>query len=79
MPAEAAAEARQSERALAMPPPRPQERRLRVFSYDPLMATRLEELGTEQITLRLPWDFADGDRLGSARSRRNFRSSFENG
>jgi hypothetical protein len=41
----------------------PQHRRLRVFSFDPLMATELDALGTEQITLELPWDFADGNLL----------------
>jgi len=43
--------------------PPPVERRLRVFSFDPLFATELDALGTEQITLRLPWNFADGDNL----------------
>ena len=42
------------------PPP---YRRLRVFSFDPLFATELDALGVEQITLDLPWDFADGDHL----------------
>jgi hypothetical protein len=41
----------------------PTNRRLRVFSFDPLLGTDLDALGTEQITLELPWDFADGDRL----------------
>ncbi len=41
----------------------PQYRRLRVFSFDPLMATELDSLGTEQITLELPWEFADGNLL----------------
>ena len=41
----------------------PDFRRLRVFSFDPLMATELDSLGTEQITLELPWDFADGNLL----------------
>ena len=39
----------------------PQFRRLRVFSFDPLMAIELDSLGTEQITLELPWEFADGN------------------
>jgi hypothetical protein len=43
--------------------PPPQQRRLRIFSFDPLFATELDALGTEQITLELPWGFADGDRL----------------
>ena len=42
------------------PPP---FRSLRVFSFDPLMATEIESLGTDQITLDLPWDFADGNQL----------------
>jgi hypothetical protein len=41
----------------------PQHRRLRVFSFDPLQGTNLQELGTEQITLELPWDFANGNGL----------------
>jgi hypothetical protein len=43
--------------------PAPQYRRLRVFSFDPLLGTSLDALGTDQITLQLPWDFADGDFL----------------
>lgn len=43
--------------------PPPTHRNLRVFSFDPLFATELEALGTEQITLALPWEFADGDGL----------------
>src|SRR5262249_35683 len=38
----------------------PDYRRLRVFSFDPLLATNLEELGIATITLHLPWD---GNRL----------------
>jgi hypothetical protein len=41
----------------------PAFRRLRVFSFDPLMATELDSLGTDQMILELPWDFADGDQL----------------
>ena len=41
----------------------PAFRRLRVFSFDPLMANELDALGTEQITLELPWEFADGNQL----------------
>jgi hypothetical protein len=48
---------------LAHEVPAPPDRRLRVFSFDPLFATELESLGTEVITLCLPWDFADGNRL----------------
>jgi hypothetical protein len=45
------------------PVPPPQYRRLRVFSFDPLLGTDLDALGTEQLTVELPWDFADGDFL----------------
>ncbi|MFO0907724.1 MAG: hypothetical protein U0794_05080 [Isosphaeraceae bacterium] len=41
----------------------PQSRRLRVFSFDPLLATDLDALGTDTIVLDLPWDFSDGDGL----------------
>jgi hypothetical protein len=41
----------------------PQYRRLRVFSFDPLLGTDLDALGTDQLTIALPWDFADGDFL----------------
>ena len=41
----------------------PQERQLRVFSFDPLFATELDALGAESIALAIPWDFADGDSL----------------
>lgn len=41
----------------------PAVRRLQVFSFDPLFATELENLGAEQVTVELPWEFADGDRL----------------
>jgi hypothetical protein len=41
----------------------PQERRLRVFSFDPLFATELDALGAESIVLAIPWDFADSDAL----------------
>ena len=43
--------------------PPPQHRKLRVFSFDPLLGTDLDALKTEQISLSLPWDFADGDHL----------------
>jgi hypothetical protein len=41
----------------------PQHRRLRVYSYDPLFATDLDALGVEQITVEIPWEYADGDLL----------------
>jgi hypothetical protein len=43
--------------------PAPPSRRLRVFSFDPLLGTDLEALRIEQLTIELPWDFADGDFL----------------
>jgi hypothetical protein len=43
--------------------PAPQYRRMRVFSFDPLLGTDLDTLGTDQLTIELPWDFADGDFL----------------
>ena len=43
--------------------PEPPVRRLRVFSFDPLLGTDLDALGTDQITLELPWDFTSGDHL----------------
>lgn len=54
------------------PPPAPPQiadvsppavRRLRVFSFDPLFAGELENIGIEQVTIELPWTFADGDQL----------------
>jgi hypothetical protein len=45
------------------PVPAPQNRRLRVFSFDPLLGTDLDALGTEQLTLSLPWSDLDGDQL----------------
>lgn len=42
------------------PPP---SRRLKVFSFDPLFGTELDNLGAEQVTVELPWEFADGNRL----------------
>jgi len=41
----------------------PAVRRLKVFSFDPLFATELGNLGAEQITIELLWSFADGERL----------------
>jgi hypothetical protein len=43
-------------------PPAPPYRRLRVFSFDPLLATKLETLEIARITINVPWE-ADG-RLG---------------
>ena len=43
--------------------PTPQERRLRVFAFDPLLGAELDCLGIEQIIIKLPWDFTDGDFL----------------
>ncbi len=43
--------------------PPPAFRSLRVFSFDPLAANEIESLGAEQITLNLPWEFADGGQL----------------
>jgi len=37
-------------------PPAPDYRCLRVFSFDPLLATNLRDLGIAVITLQLPWD-----------------------
>ncbi len=42
------------------PPP---SRRLRVFSFDPLFGSDLGNLGVAQVTVELPWEFADGGRL----------------
>ncbi|HEX4614164.1 MAG TPA: hypothetical protein VH092_38635 [Urbifossiella sp.] len=41
----------------------PRARRLRVFSFDPLFAGELENLGAEQVIIELPWEFADGGQL----------------
>ncbi|MBN9518555.1 hypothetical protein J0H58_08565 [bacterium] len=41
----------------------PAVRRLRVFSFDPLFAADLDNVGAEQVTVELPWEFADGDHL----------------
>ena len=37
-------------------PPTPQCRRLRVFSFDPLLATRLDTLEIADLTLEIPWE-----------------------
>jgi hypothetical protein len=42
------------------PPPL---RRLRVFSFDPLFANEMENVKVAQLTIELPWEFADGNRL----------------
>jgi pimeloyl-ACP methyl ester carboxylesterase len=41
----------------------PSCRRLKVFSFDPLLGTDLDSLGVDQITIELPWEWTDGDRL----------------
>lgn len=41
---------------LADLPPVPKYRRLKVFSFDPLLATDPSAMGIESLTLRLPWD-----------------------
>ncbi len=43
------------------PPPPPATRRLRVFSFDPLLATDPDAMGTETIVLKLDWDDASAD------------------
>jgi hypothetical protein len=50
---------------LGAPPPPPPHRRLRVFSFDPLLATDPEAMGMESIVLKLDWDdeSADGAKL----------------
>jgi pimeloyl-ACP methyl ester carboxylesterase len=46
-------------------PPPPRNRRLRVFSFDPLLANDPDSLGMESIVLKLEWDAesADGAKL----------------
>ena len=46
-------------------PPPPAHRRLRVFSFDPLLATDPDSMGMEAIVLKLDWDdeSADGAKL----------------
>jgi hypothetical protein len=50
---------------LAAPPqpPAPASRRLRVYSFDPLLGTNLKSLGVALMTVELPWDWADGHNL----------------
>ena len=43
--------------------PSPSYRRLKVFSFDPLLGSNLETLGIEQIKVQIPWTDADGDGL----------------
>lgn len=38
------------------PPPAPPCRSLRVFSFDPLLATRVDSLGIAEITIDVPWE-----------------------
>jgi len=42
-------------------PPAPPHRRLRVFSFDPLLAANPDAMGTESIVLKLDWDDASAD------------------
>ena len=44
--------------------PRPVERKLRVFSFDPLLGTKLDMLEIHQLTVELPWDVRDGEASG---------------
>jgi hypothetical protein len=44
-------------------PPAPVSRRLRVYSFDPLLGTNLDALGVDRMTVELPWDWADGHNL----------------
>ena len=48
---------------LAAAPPSPTVRRLRVFSYDPLLAIDPDSLGQESIVLKLNWDDESNDGL----------------
>jgi hypothetical protein len=50
---------------LAAPPqpPVPMSRRLRVYSFDPLLGTRLESSSVSRMIIELPWDWADGHSL----------------
>ena len=41
----------------------PVSRRLKVYSFDPLFASDLDNLSVAQLTVELPWEFADGSRL----------------
>ena len=43
--------------------PLPVVRRLRVFSFDPLLGTKLDLLEIHQLTVSLPWNAEDGDGL----------------
>jgi pimeloyl-ACP methyl ester carboxylesterase len=47
--------------AQSLSPPAPRCRRLRVFSYDPLLALDPEMLGMESIVLELPWNEESND------------------
>lgn len=51
--------------SIGEPPPAPASRRLRVFSFDPLLATNPDAMGTSSIVLNLDWDeqSADGTKL----------------
>ena len=46
--------------------PQPVERRLRVFAFDPSMATQLETARINQVTLRLPWEKLEDGPTGNS-------------
>ena len=50
----------------AVPAPPPDERRLRVFAFDPTMGVALETAGINEVTLQVPWErsLAGTDVLG---------------
>ncbi len=50
----------------AVPAPPPDERRLRVFAFDPAMGIALETAGINEVTLQVPWerDLSGNDVLG---------------
>jgi hypothetical protein len=48
----------------AAAPPRPEERRLRVFAFDPTLGVQLETAGINEVTLQVPWECGpDGNDL----------------
>jgi hypothetical protein len=59
------AQPKQAVPAFSTPPPAPTKRRLKVFSFDPLLAIDPNSMGMESITLHLDWDdeSADGVKL----------------
>lgn len=44
-------------------PPEPSHRRLKVFSFDPILARQLQTLKIDAITLHLPWTEGEGSHL----------------